>query len=117
MAAVFPYTEMDALLVLLLLRPPILPVASSVSRHMLFRHNIVPLFHLVIARFLVSMGPHLRHFSESNCASALLDASVSGILASPGGLRRCSPVVDIGPSRLAELTFITQDPECTERSR
>ena len=34
MAAVFPYTEMDALLVHLLLRPLRLLVASSVSRHL-----------------------------------------------------------------------------------
>ena len=34
MAAVFPYTEMDAFLVNLLLRSLRLPAASSVSRHM-----------------------------------------------------------------------------------
>ena len=125
MAAVFPHIEMDPLLVRLLLGcfacPP--PPQSCRDRLVLsffwcrLRHNIVPLFFLVVAGFLVLVVPHLRQFSESDCASGLLDASVSGILVSPGGPRRCSPVVALlGPSRLAGPTVIAHDPECTERS-
>ena len=79
------------------------------------RDNIVPLFLLVVAGFLVLVG--VLYFSESGCASVLLDALVSGILVSLGRLRRYSTVVAfLSPSQLAGLTFIAQDPQCTERS-
>ena len=66
-------------------------------------------------RVPISVVPHLRHFSESDCASALLDASVSSTFVSPGDIRRDTPWMTFsGPLGSQSFTLITQDPEFTQ---
>ena len=69
---------------LLGLAPPVARFGDRIALSFFFgassRYNIVPLFLLFVAGFMILVGPHLRHFSESDCASGLFDVSVSGIL-------------------------------------